>query len=1029
MKILKYALSGLVLLSCLTHSGFSQENITLSGEELFGNMRARHIGPALMSGRINDLENHPTNDKIIYAGSAGGGVWKSTNGGVSFLPIFDDHAQSIGVVRLSPHDPDNTIWVGTGETWTRNSVSVGDGLYKSADGGSNWQKVGFEKSERISSIEFHPDDPNTIYVGVLGALWSDSEERGIYKSTDGGQSWEQILYLNPATGCSDLIIDPQNPDTMYASMWEFRRTAWSFSSGGENSALYKSTDGGESWEKIHQGFPEGKLGRIALAMAPSDHDILYAVLETEKDEDKGLYRSDDGGQNWRHLNGDFGLVVRPFYFSRIVVDPRDPDVVVKAGLTGSISRDGGQTFKNLGSMHADIHDIVFDINNSDRMYVGTDGGVYRSWDGGNNLEIVENLPLSQFYHLALDDKEPYNVYGGLQDNGSWYGPSSSPGGVEARDWHTVGQGDGFRVLPHPTRPIVYSEMQGAERVWRYDTEKNQAKTIQPLATKDSPELRFNWNTPLLTSTHQPDRLYIGSQFLHKSEDMGDSWTIISPDLTTNDPEKQKQSASGGLSVDNSGAENHCTIFTVAESSLDEQLIWVGTDDGNVQITQDGGQNWTNTVDNIPGLPEHTWCYHIEASVHQPGTAYAVFDGHTRGDMAPYVYKTTDYGQSWTSLVTDEIYGFARSFQEDLQNPDLLFLGTEFGLFVSINGGENWSRFTNNMPAVAVHHMEMHPRTHDLVMATHGRGIIILDDISPLRQITPDVLAKDVHFFRPAPAVMPEESGFGGTAKETEFVGANPNPNARIVYYLKKRHLFGKMSMQIHDEAGEMVAEITPGKAKGINIVNWSYRTRQPKVAKGKTFAFGGLTAPRVQAGTYKVVLYKGKDTYETELEVVNDPNSLLTQAERDEHYRVTQRLFNMNEDLAYIVYELDTWLEQAGQATADDPKAEKVATRLSDRLTKLKEQLVVTTGDNYVGRAEPELREKITELYGKVASGYQPPSPAEMENLALLEEQLNQAREEFAAIKAKEGRKFKKYLRKKELEDIKIKTFEEFVGE
>jgi hypothetical protein len=342
-------------------------------------------------------------------------------------------------------------------------------------------------------------------------------------------------------------------------MWEFRRTGSSFSSGGEKSALYKSTDGGSTWNKVHNGFPPGQLGRIAVALAPSQPETLYAVLETEKDEDKGLYRSDDAGASWTHLNNDFGLVVRPFYFSRITINPRDPDVVVKGGLTGSISRDGGKTFKNLGPMHADIHDIVFDIEDSDRMYVATDGGIYRTWDGGSTMEIVENIPVSQFYHISVDNAEPYNVYGGLQDNGSWYGPSSSPGGVEARDWNSVGAGDGFRVLKHPTKDIIYSEMQGAENVWRYDTKRNQTKTIQPLPEEGDPKLRFNWNAPMALSTHQPDRFYMGSQFLYKSEDMGDTWEKISPDLTTNDPAKQQQSASGGLSVDNSGAENHCTM--------------------------------------------------------------------------------------------------------------------------------------------------------------------------------------------------------------------------------------------------------------------------------------------------------------------------------------------------------------------------------------------------------------------------------------------------------------------------------------
>lgn len=1003
------------------------QEIALKGKQLFGNLKARQIGPALMSGRIIDLEAHPTNDRILYVGTAGGGVWKSSNGGASFTSIFDEHAQSIGIISLDPSDPDKVIWVGTGETWTRNSVSIGDGLFRSADGGINWEKIGFENSERISSVEINPENGDEVYVGILGGLWSDSEERGVYKTTDGGKTWNKILYIDAATGCSDVIMDPSNPNTLYASMWEFRRTPWSFNSGGTNSALFKSTDGGATWGKIHNGFPTGKLGRIAIAIAPSDPSILYAVLETEQDKDKGLYRSDDGGESWKHLNNDFALVVRPFYFSRIVIDPRDPDVVVKAGLFGSISKDGGKTFKSLGNMHADIHDMLFDIHNSDRMYVGTDGGVYRSWDGGNTMEIVANLPLSQFYHVSVDNEVPYNVYGGLQDNGSWYGPSSSPGGVEARDWNPVGMGDGFRVYKHPTKNIIYSEMQGASGVWRYDVDRNQTKTIQPLPVKGDPKLRFNWNAPMALSAFNPDRLYLASQFLYQTDDMGDTWIKLSPDLTTNDPAKQNQEESGGLSVDNSGAENHCTIFTIAESPLDEHVIWVGTDDGNVQVTRDHGKTWANVVVNIPDLPAHTWCYHIEASVFNPGTAYAVFDGHTSGDMKTYVYKTTDFGQRWQSIVTDDIHGFARNIQEDYEREGLLFLGTEFGLYITIDGGKHWSKFTNNMPAAAVHYIELQKRTNDLVMATHGRGIIIIDDISPLRQLTQEVLQKDLYFFKTKPTMMVEESGFGGASTELEFVGPNPTKDAKIVYYLKKRHIFGKMTMEIQDQSGKKIIELGAGKSKGINMVTWNYRIKRPKMAKGKTFTYGGFTSPRVKAGTYKVVIKKGKDTYETDLILTNDSTSLLTLAERETLYNTTMNLYDMVQDLAYLVYKSDTYTDRAKQLLKENSKAKKVAQPVIDVLNALKETLVVTTGDNYVGSAEPQLREKMADLYSKIASGYTTPSTSEMDNLAMISDRFEKAKADFNTIEEKQVVKLNKYLLKNGLEPVQPKSFEDFI--
>lgn len=994
--------------ACMLPTSIEAQDKPIKLKDLFGDLRARHIGPALMSGRIIDMEAHPTNPRIIYAGTAGGGVWKSNDAGTTFNPIFDDYCQSIGAVEVDPNNPDNVIYVGTGETWTRNSVSIGDGLYKSNDGGTTWNKLGLEKSERIANIIVNPNNSDEVYVAALGALWSDSEERGVYKTTDGGKTWNKILYVDQTTGCADLAMDPNNPNILYASMWEFRRSGWSFNSGGDKSALYKSIDGGATWNKIHNGFPEGKLGRLAIAVAPTDSNILYTVIEAEEDTRKGLYRSDDAGANWKQLNNDFGITVRPFYFSRIVVDPKDADVVVKGGLTGSISRDGGKTFKSLGNMHSDIHDVIFDINDSDRLYAGTDGGVYRSWNGGTTMEIVENLPLSQFYHISVDDATPYNIYGGLQDNGSWYGPSSSGGGISARDWNSIGGGDGFRVLKHPTKNIIYSEMQGAENVWRFDADNQLVKTIQPLPQKGHDDLRFNWNAPMAVSIHQPDRFYMGSQYLHKSEDMGDTWTIISPDLTTNDPAKQNQEDSGGLSMDNSGAENHTTIFTIAESPVDQNVIWVGTDDGNVQVTTNGGKTWTNTTPNISGLPANTWCYHIEASVHGKGTAYAVFDGHTTGDMKPYAYKTTDYGKTWTNIITDDVEIFARNLQEDYENPNVLYLGTEFGLYITIDGGKKWAKFTNNMPATAVHFIDLQKQTNDLVMGTHGRGVIIIDDISPLREINQDAMSKKLHFFNSEVAEMNDNSGsFGnGFGAETQFVGQNPSTAAQIKYLLPKRHTFGKMTMEIQDMSGNKLATLGPGKSKGINIVNWNYTIRQPKVAKGKTFSFGGFTSPRVEAGTYKAVIKKGKQAFEHTFEVAYDKDNKLSTSDRTLKHNTTMKMYDMTQELAYMVYELDALMEAT-------PKA-KVKTALNA----LKETLVITTGDNYVGSAEPQLREKMADLYAKIAGSYDKPSNNEMQSLEIIEERFNKAKADFAKLK-----------KKAKANDLQLKTFDEFINE
>ena len=1001
-------LSGILLL-CISLSSFSQEKKEIKLENYFGDLKAREIGPAVMSGRISDMENHPTDPMIIYAGSAGGGVWKSNDAGTTFYPIFDDHCQSIGALEIDPNDPDNTIYVGTGEPWPRNSVSIGDGLYKSTDGGNNWDKIGLENSERIANIIVNPENSNEVYVAVLGALWSDNKERGVYKSVDAGNTWENILYLNESTGCADLAMDPTNPNILYASMWEFRRTAWSFNSGGENSALYKSTDGGENWNKIHSGFPEGKLGRLAIGVSESNPSTLYTVIEAEKNEDKGLYRSVDGGKNWEQKNNDFGITVRPFYFSRIVVDPRDENTVVKAGLYGSISKDGGETFESLGNMHADIHDMVFDINNSDVMYVGTDGGVYRSWNKGVTMEIVENLPLSQFYHISVDNEEPYNIYGGLQDNGSWYGPSFAAGGISAKNWNPVGQGDGFRVLRHPTKNIIYSEMQGAENVWRYDVDNNLVKTIQPLPVKGYEEYRFNWNAPIEISKNNPDRIYIGSQYLHKSDDMGNSWDIISPDLTTNDKSKQNQEDSGGLSMDNSGAENHTTIFTVTESPLNENIIWVGTDDGNVQVTSDGGKNWKNVIENIEGVPNNTWVYHIEASTQNENIAYAVFDGHTSGDMKAYAYKTSDLGKTWKNIIpNNDVTGFVRNIQVDYVNEDLLFLGTELGVYITINGGDNWSRFAKNVPPVAVHYMELQEKTNDLVMGTHGRGVIIIDDISPLREINNKGLDEKLYFFSKDEFIIQEYGGFSDSfGRETQFFGANSSLSCEIQYLLPKRHTFGKMTMEIQDMDGNKITTLTPGKSKGINTVSWGYNMRAPKIAKAKTLSFGGFTSPTVPAGKYKAVINKGRDTFEKVINVSYKNNAGLSSEDRKFQFETVMKLFNMTEDLAYTVYTIDEIIS-----------SEEMSKKTKSKFDELKKKLVITTGDNYVGAAKKQLREKMADLYSKVASSYDIPSENELDNLKLIEKEMVSAKNSY-----------NKLLKKVDLSKLNLKTYDEFVNE
>ena len=779
-----------VALICATTALFAQPQM----DRILGNLQARQIGPATTSGRITAIDAVNRSPEVIYVGTAGGGLWKTTSGGAVFLPVFDDYCQSIGKVTIDQNHPD-TVWVGAGESWVRNSVSIGDGIYRTTNGGKAWEHLGLKNTERISDIVIHPSSPNTVFVAAQGALWSPNPERGVFKTSDGGKTWEKILYIDEHTGATDLDIDPKNPDILYATLWSHRRYPDFFDSGlNGNSGVYKSTDGGKTWNKIHQGLPKETLGRMAIAVAPGNGEVIYLTVECKSKEGKGLYLSTDQGGSWTKVSNEFNATVRPFYFSHLVADPKNDSIVMKAGLAMIVSENRGKSWRPMNqAVHSDVHAIWIDPNNTKHLLIGTDGGVYESFDRGSSFKMFMNLPVGQFYHVGVDNEIPFNVYGGLQDNGSWYAPSRKPGGIANSDWKPTFGGDGFWSFPHPANhQIVFAEYQGGNLV-RFDKKTGLAKEIRPFPSESEPKFRFNWNAPIHISPTNPNRMYFGSQFLFRSEDMGDSWKRISPDLSTNDPKKQRQKESGGLSIDNSGAENHCTIYAIAESPADGQVVWAGTDDGNLQVSANGGQTWTNVAANIPGLPAHTWVANIEASHFNAQTAYATFDGHRTGDMKTYVYKTTDLGKTWASISTPQAEGYAFCIKEDLVNAQLLFLGTELGLFISLDGGKNWGRFSNNLPKVAVHDMVIHPRDHSLVLATHGRGIAIIDNISPLRQITADAMNKPFQFLDAGPAILRDPEGttgwYGGNGV---FLGPNPSSAAQIIYYMSKRHTFGKM---------------------------------------------------------------------------------------------------------------------------------------------------------------------------------------------------------------------------------------------
>ena len=994
------------LISVLTFQVRAQSD--LSGKALFGGLRARSIGPAAMSGRISDIEISRKKPELIYVGTAGGGLWKSISAGVNFRPVFDEYTMSIGKVTLDQKHPD-TVWVGTGEPWVRNSVGVGTGLYKTTNGGTNWEYVGLKDSEHISDIIIHPSDGNVVYVAVQGQLWSPNTERGLFKTTDGGKTWSKIFYIDENTGCADLEVDPKNPEVLYAAMWSHRRYPDFFDSGFTGtSGLFKSTDGGKSWNKIQNGLPQTMLGRIGIAAAPTNGNILYASVEGKGDNNKGLYKSEDAGSSWKKINSDFSNTVRPFYFSRLTVDPNSDKNVIKCAYVPIISTDGGIKFRPMGSPHPDVHVSWIDPRNSNHILLGTDGGVYESFDQGYSFRMWGNLPVGQFYHISVDNEKPFNVYGGLQDNGSWYGPSQGAAGVTNSDWKTSLYGDGFYSHRHPTdKDIIYSEYQGGE-MSRVNTRTGQGKKIIPFPAKGDPDLRFNWNTPLVQSPNNVDRIYAGTQFLFMSNDRGDTWKKISPDLTTNDPKRQRQKQTGGLSIDNSSAENNTTIYAVAESPLDEKVIWAGTDDGLLQVTSNQGASWTNLTKNITGLPVGNWCSYVEPSKHNKSTAYVAFDNHRNGDKNTYLFKTTDMGATWFSLATSDIDGHAYVIREDLKNPDLLFAGTEFGLFISIDGGKKWNRFESNLPKVAVHDIVIHPTEDALVIATHGRGIYIIDDITPLRQLTPQVMSKSFQFLETKPTILSE---IGGSSRNPSpgddiFYAENPNPLPQLVYFMNKRHTFGKMAIEVYDLDGTLIKEIPAGKSAGINMVDLVLNKERPRIPPSDTReAVGGaLFGPSLTAGTYKVKVIKGKEEHWGSFTLQYPENTVYSVSERKLQTENTMTLFKQAEDLAYVYAAQFDLLGQAKDRIQKFPKLSKTLNPLIKEIETQNQQIAFKGGDFYVA-TESRLTERIAELYGQVNSYPGKPGASQLERIANLSLEVGDVKKKFDIIKNEKVKK------------------------
>lgn len=1004
----------------------AQSNINSS---TFGMMEARWLGPGTMSGRITAIEGVNKDGKTIYVGTAGGGIWKTTNAGASFKPIFDRYCQSIGALAVDQEKP-NTIYAGTGESNMRNSVSIGNGLYKSTDGGDNWTLLGLDSTEHIAKIVIDPSNPAHILVAAPGPLWHDSQHRGLYRSTDAGKTWTKALYISDKAGCADVSIDPSNPKIVYATTWEFRRLPYLFNSGGKGSGIFKSADGGQTWKELTNGLPAKPFGRTALALAPSAPENLLAIVEAK---DTKLYISKDGGENWKEQSATMNVVSRPFYFSTLVVDPKDPKRVYRPAFSFAYSDDGGYSFAEAsgegGWVHSDHHALWINPNNTNQLYLGTDGGVYLSLDRGATWMFIQNLPVGQFYHVAADLQQPYRIYGGLQDNGSWYAPSAKPNGVGNGDWTAIYGGDGFWTVPDPTdSDIAYAEYQGGNMA-RVQLSTLKSVTIKPQAGQNEAKLRWNWCTPIHVGNKNPKNLYTGAQYLFKSTDKGTNWTRISPDLTTNDRKKQEQENSGGLSADNTSAENHTTIFAIAESPLDDQLIWVGTDDGNLQYTVDGGKTWTNVSAQVAaaGVPAQTWVSSVEPSRFDKETVYASFDNHMYGDHATYVAKSTDMGKTWTVFSSKDFTGFAHKIKEDLVNKDLLFVGTEMGMFASVTGGREWFRMKNRIPEYAlVRDIVIHPKTHDLIIGTHGRGVIIVDDIRPMRELAGSISEKPVHIFaQEGQPIRSGQFGSGGFPPTGGWNAGNPPGIAPIQYYLKDRVMSGDVKLDVYDAAGNLVQSIPGSKRKGINKVYWNQRMTPNKSAAGGTkMDMGGAIAPQVLPGTYTLKLTVGKETYTQPLVLQHDSsNARFTSEDRMAQNKAAMQLYGMQKELNTLIEKVnaDQKLLKGYEDKLKNAKNKKLIQSYYESLEKLRAGLLATKQTSLFADEE-QLRERLTELYSTIAGNETRPSNLQMERIDIIKKEINTASSQHEAISKQYAEKLKKALTKEGVPTPAIST-------
>ena len=977
--------------------------------ELFERLEWRNIGPASMGGRVTAVRGIPGDPALVYVATASGGLFKTVNGGTTWTPIFDhQNTISIGDIAVDPHNPD-VVWIGAGEANARNSVSFGDGVYRTLDGGKTWRNMGLANTHHISRVVVNPLNSNIVYAGALGHNTGPNEDRGVYMTTDGGETWKKVLYIDAGHGCADLDIDVNNPNILYATMWRFERKPWTFISGDEKTGVFRSLDAGRTWTQLTNGLPKG-LGRIGVRVAPSNSNVVYVVAESN---DGTLFRSDDRGDHFRMTTKNPAVVGRGVYYAHITIDPTDENRVYSIGMQLMTSIDGGKAWRRIaGGIHGDFHTVWVDPKNPARIWIGEDGGIAVSYDRAETWEGVLNFAAGQFYQIFADNRWPfYYIHGGLQDNGTWSGPSrTKTSAILNEDWRNISGGDGFHVVSHPDDPDLFlSENQGGGVVrtdWR--TREQQDVSPQPKRNDGGPvgelKYRFNWNAPIVPSPHDKNTVYFGSNVLFKSTNFGKTWQEISPDLTTNDPEKQK--SVGNMWTENTTAEYHCTIIRIAESPKQAGVIWVGTDDGNLQLTTDGGKHWTNLTGNAPDVPKFAEIAWIEPSRTAAGTAYVAFEHHWFDDFHPYIFKTTDFGKTFTNITGNlPKDDYLWVVKEDPKNPQLLYVGGELGLHVSFTGGTQWTRLhLKNLPPVAVRDIVIHPRENDLILGTHGRSLWILDDASPLQQMNAQVISESAHLFGMRPALRFDGGGRGGgsaglgSGGNKPFSGPNPAYGAPVTYYLKDK---GAARIEILDAAGKVIRDLGPvPQDAGLNRTTWDLRYQGPHVRSAQSDDDGGgfrfrPIGPLVLPGKYTVRLTAGGKALTQELEVKLDPTVTVDDGALRTQFETDLKLRDMTSTVNDALRSIDVWKGELDQAEKNvrglDPQAAKaIAGLIGERKQQVSsmELRLARPGDIPGYSMAPRLVDRLGQLLGAIDRVLAAPTPYQIEHFNELRTQF-----------------------------------------